>query len=428
MAEDPANREALESTQLARLRQLLSTLVQHNEFWAPRLRAAGLDGELDDVRHFSEALSPVTKGELAADQQRHPPFGTNLSEPVEHYVRFHQTSGTTGVPMRWLDTAAGWDTLLSTWQKVLGVAGIGPADRIFIPFSFGPFLGFWTAFEAATRLGCLTIPGGGMGSKGRLEVLLENGATAFCATPTYAIRLAEVAREEGFDLGRSRVRKIFVAGEPGGSVPSVRQRIADLWPGAEVFDHHGMTEVGPVSFPNPRFPGLLHIDENAFLAEIVDPESGAPVADGEEGELLLTTLLRPASPLLRYRTGDLVRRSTRPIEELGFPEMALEGGILSRVDDMVVVRGVNLYPSAIDEVVRSLGGVAEYRVWIESQDSLKEVRVEIEPAPAVDDPDDVARRLEDAFRRAFQLRIPVSTVGRGQLPRFELKAKRWHSR
>jgi len=429
VAREAISRTALEAEQLRRLRFLLAELMlENNPFWAPRLRAAGLDREVGGLEEFSERLPRVTKAELVEDQSSNPPYGTNLTYPLARYSRYHQTSGTTGAPLRWLDTEESWQAQLETWKQVLRVTGIGPEDRLFVPFSFGPFLGFWTAFEAAAQLGCLTIPGGGMGSKGRLEVMLASGATAFCATPTYAIRLAEVAAEEGIDLGRTQVRRILVAGEPGGSVPAVRERIARLWQGAEVFDHHGMTEVGPVSFPNPHNPGLLHIHEPNFLAEVLDPQSGRPVATGVPGELVLTTLSRGASPLLRYRTGDLVLRSPRSMEELGFAQTALEGGILSRVDDMVVVRGVNLYPSAVDEVVRSLGDVAEYRVILETGGALTEVRVEVEAVPAVADGEELARRVEDAFRQAFQLRIPVAAVPRGALPRFELKAKRWSRR
>jgi phenylacetate-CoA ligase len=428
------SRSALEAEQLQRLRFLLAELLSHgNPFWAPRLRAVGLEKGIGDIAEFCEKLPRVTKAELVDDHRLNPPFGSNLTYPLKRYSRYHQTSGTTGAPLRWLDTEESWQAQLETWKKVFRVAGVGPEDRLFVPFSFGPFLGFWTAFEAAKQLGCLTIPGGGMDSKGRLEVMLASGATAFCATPTYAIRLAEVAVAEGIDLECAKIQRIIVAGEPGGSVPAVRARLAQLWSGAEVFDHHGMTEVGPVSFPNPRRPGILHIHEPHFLAEILDPESGRPVSTGKPGELVLTTMMRSASPLLRYRTGDLVVRSRRPVEELGFVEMALEGGILSRVDDMVVVRGVNLYPSAVDEVVRSLGDVAEYRVILETGEALSEVRVEVEPGPSVAasvateaaDVEELARRVEGAFRQAFQLRIPVKVVPRGALPRFELKAKRW---
>ncbi|MCP3963256.1 MAG: phenylacetate--CoA ligase [bacterium] len=415
----------MESNQLAGLRRLIEELQPANRFYGPRLRAAGLDGDLASLEVFRQRLPLTTKAELARDQEEEPPYGTNLTYPLERYVRLHQTSGTSGRPLRWLDTEDSWQWMLGAWVRVFEAAGLEPADRVFFPFSFGPFLGFWAAFDAAWRHGCLALPGGGMSSKARLNVLLENGATAVCATPTYAIRLAEVAAEEGIDLGGSAVRTVLVAGEPGGAVAAVRERISRLWGGARVMDHHGMTEVGPVSFPNSRFPGLLHVLESSYLAEVIDPANGRPAPRGEIGELVLSTLGRLGSPLLRYRTGDLVRVSQRDPGELGVAEMALEGGILARADDMVVVRGVNLYPSAVETVVREHQDVAEYRVRLRTGNAMTEVRVEIEPAAGCGDPPGLARRLEESFRTAFQLRIPVEPVAPGALPRFELKAKRW---
>lgn len=424
----PGDRAALRAYQTQRLAALVDELLQKNTFWRHRLRRHGLGSGIDDLETFSRRLPPISKSQLVRDQQRHPPYGSFLTYPPQRYVRMHQTSGTTGEPMRWLDTAESWQAQLDVWRKVFEVAGVGPGDRIFFPFSFGPFLGFWTAFDAATQAGCLTLAGGGLTSQGRLELLLANRATAVCCTPTYAIRLAEVAAQMGVDLTVAGVRTLFVAGEPGGSVPAVRHRISRLWGGAKVCDQHGMTEVGPVSYANPEHADLLHIVEASYYAEVVEPSTLEPVAIGQEGELLLTTLDRWGSPLLRYRTGDLVKVSRRSPRELGFVDLALAGGILARVDDMVVVRGVNLYPSAVDEVVRRLGGVAEYRVTLHSSGSLTEITVEVEADAAAADgatPDDLSRRLESAFRGAFQLRIPVTVVEPGTLPRFELKAKRW---
>lgn len=418
-----ASRALLDARQRARLRGLITGLGD-NPFWEPRLKAAGLDpgGSSIDLSTFCARLPTITKAELVAEQAAHPPFGRGLTFPLGRYTRIHQTSGTSGQPLRWLDTESSWSEMLDTWTAVLRAAGIGADDRFLVPFSFGPFLGFWTAFEAAGRLGCLTIPGGGLDSVGRLRLLLASRATAMCCTPTYALRLAEVARSEDVDLGTAAVRSIVVAGEPGGSIAAIRQRIEQAWPGARVFDHHGMTEVGPVTIPNPRIPDVLHVRETSFLAEILDP-SGVPVDRGEVGELVLTTLGRLGSPLLRYRTGDLVRESLRGPAALGSVELALEGGVLARADDMIVVRGVNLSPSAVESVIRDVAGDAEYRVTATQGSALVEVEVEIEVASG--DPEQRVPRLERAFRDAFQLRVPVLAVAVGSLPRFELKAKRW---
>jgi phenylacetate-CoA ligase len=287
------------------------------------------------------------------------------------------------------------------------------------------FLGFWTAFESAARLGCMRIPGGGMTSAARLRAVMDLGATVLCCTPTYALRLAEVAVEEGIDLTAAKVRRIMVAGEPGGSLPHVCSRIEKAWPGARVVDHHGMTETGPVTYECPRRRGVLHVMEGAFLAEVIDPGTGAAVAAGGRGELVLTTLLRAGSPLLRYRTGDLVELGATGRCECGSEEMALVGGILGRTDDMLVVRGVNIFPAAVDEIIRGFADVAEYRVEADVNRSLAELRVLVEPTPECSDALKLTDRIRAELQNAFGLRIPVSSVGYGDLPRFEMKARRW---
>ncbi len=410
---------SLLNLQLERLRLLLGRLRAHNHFYGPRLEAAGLDQNVPSLATYCARMPFTTKEDLVADQAANPPYGTNLTAPIDAYVRLHQTSGTTGAPLRWLDTQSGWSWVLDNWTAVLEAAGVSHEDRVFFPFSFGPFLGFWGAFEASTRMGCLTIPGGGLDTLGRLRVIHDNRVSAVCCTPTYAIRLGEVAADRLPGQVLSGVRTLIVAGEPGGSVPATRSRLETLWPAAKVFDHHGMTEVGPVSVPNRDHPGLLHVLGGAYLAEILDPSTGTAVARGATGELVLTTLGRTDSPLLRYRTGDLVQESTRDPATLGRPDLALEGGILARADDMVVVRGVNLFPSAVEQVVLETVGGAEYRVHLDEGNGLTEVSLDVEGDER--EADLLARALRDSLH----LRVPVHAVDRGSLPRFELKARRW---
>jgi phenylacetate-CoA ligase len=358
--------------------------------------------------------------------QSHPPFGTNLTYPIEHYTRFHQTSGTTGQPLRWLDTPSSWQALLEGWVEVLDAAGVRPGDRALFAFSFGPFIGFWMAFEAAAQLGCLCLPAGGLTSAARLRMIFDNQTSILCCTPTYAARLAEVAAEERIDLSQSPVRLIIVAGEPGGSIPAVRARIEQLWPGALLFDHHGMTEVGPVTFQCPAQPGRLHIMESAFLPEIINPHTKQPAAPGEGGELVLTTLARIASPLLRYRTGDLVKPMPRETPcACGRADLALDGGILGRTDDMLIIRGVNLHPTAVEAVLREFPDIAEYQAIIGNSHHLDELQLRIEPTPDCSNPDQTVRDLQRALQNAFALRIPVVPVPPRTLPRFEMKARRW---
>ena len=411
--------------QYEQLRALLSAILPANPFYAAKFDAAGAPTKVSRMGDLAEHFPFTTKDELVEDQRGNPPYGTNLTFPLNRYTRCHQTSGTADAPLRWLDTPESWGWMLGNWERVFRISGVTSEDKIFFAFSFGPFIGFWLAFEAAQRLGSLCIPGGGLSSAARLHAILDHRATVLCCTPTYALHLAEIAAVQKFDMAASAVKLLLVAGEPGGSIPSMRAQLETSWPGARVADHHGMTEVGPVSYPCPVRPCVLHIIESAYVAEIVDPATGAAIEAGHIGELVLTTLGRTGSPLVRYRTGDLVKRSLDTVCECGSSDLALEGGILGRTDDMVVVRGVNIYPTAVEEIVRSVGGITEYQVNVNTSSPLAELRMKIEATPDCTDVAALISRLQQAFETAFSLRIPVTSVPPGALPRFESKAKRW---
>ena len=416
--------ESLDRSELAKyhqqcLRELLDEILPRNDFYAEKFECAGVTGNISSLEYL--ALLPfTTKAELVADQEAHPPYGRNLTYPLSCYGRLHQTSGTSGKTLRWLDTAASWERLLGTWETMFRWLDVKSGDRLFFPFSFGPFLGFWTAFEAASRLGCLCLSGGGMSSVARLHMLLENQATVLLCTPTYALRLAEVARENGIQLGNS-VRALIVAGEPGGSIPATRALIEQAWH-ARVFDHSGSTEAGPMACECPDNPCGLHIIESDHLVEIIDPFGGEPTATGAVGELVVTTLGRWGSPLLRYRTGDLVRIDPKPCP-CGRTFMRLQDGILGRTDDMIHVRGNNVYPAALEGVIRRFE-VAEYRISVDSSATLTELRIEIEPAP--DHDHGLAERIKRAIQDELLFRAEVSLTPPGSLPRFDMKANRIH--
>ncbi|MDA7882094.1 phenylacetate--CoA ligase family protein [Akkermansiaceae bacterium] len=386
----------LEEIQLDKVNRLLAAL-ESNSFYQEKLNGLGSVGSLAE---FSEKVPFTIKSELAANQQAYPPYGTNLTWPVEKYARFHQTSGTSGQPMIWLDDREGWEWVRGNWEWVWQMAGVEAGQAAFFPFSFGPFLGFWAGFESATSLGIRAIPAGGLTSENRVRLMARLRPEVLCCTPTYGLRLAEVA-EDARALG---VQKLIVAGEPGGSLPEVRTHLSEAWD-AEIIDHHGMTEVGPVTVGDREKPSQLLIRHESYFCEVIEQDERGV------GELVLTTLGRHGSPLLRYRTGDLVK----PVDHLdGF---ALDGGIIGRADDMVVVRGVNLYPGAVEEVVRSVSGIVEYEVLIEEVNAMSEVRLRVEG--------EGAGELEERLREAFSLRIPVEQVGDGTLERFEMKSKRW---
>jgi len=411
--------ETLAPLQLAKLRHLLGELEAGNAFYQPLLREAGLSASSTREEYLAR-MPFTTKTQITEDIAANPPYGTNLTYPLQAYSRLCQSSGTASGPLPTLDTTESWNALLDVWDQVYEAAGVNSDATIFFAFSFGPFLGFWTAFESATRRGNISIPGGGLGSLARLETMARYEATVVCCTPTYAIRLGEVLAEQSQELrDRIRINKILVAGEPGGSIPATRARIESLWPGAKVWDHHGMTEVGPVTYEHGSKPGSLLVMEDAFIAEILHPETLEEVAEGEEGELILTTLSRVARPLLRYRTGDLVKKSYHE------GQLCLEGGILGRIDDMVVIRGVNVYPAALEKVIRQFDEVAEFQVDQWERDHMAELEVQIEPVAEKDLQGDLAERIEVALANAFALRIPVRMADPGSLPRFEFKSKRW---
>lgn len=413
------DRVRLRSNQWRKLRAIVSNLGTLDCFYGKRIRELELKvSRMNRVEDFLAQMPFTTKTEILADRLAHPPFGSMLTKPLNHYTRFCQTSGTsTGQPMAWIDTAESWESMLKCWQRVFEAAGlVKGTDRVFFAFSFGPFLGFWTAYEAAAK-DYMVIPAGGLSSQARLEAMARYDATVLCCTPTYALRLGEmIGAASGVERDKLSIRKVVVAGETGGSVPEVRKRIEEMW-NARVFDHHGMTEVGPVSYEAEDLPRSLVVMEESYLAEIVDPKTGVEVADGECGELILTTLDRTACPLLRYRTGDWVRKT------LHRGRLVLEGGILSRVDDMVVVRGVNVYPSAVEAVVRQFPEVAEFMVEQRKVDAMDEIELLVEMDGSV--AKQSLKRLESKLRDTFSLRIPVRLAEPESLPRHEFKAKRW---
>jgi len=405
--------DEIAARQLGRLHRLLAEVVPANGFWADRLGNAGAAFRRAPGWDLFRSFPLTGKVHLVADQQAHPPLGRIATHPRDAYVAFHQTSGTHGRPMVVLDTAESWSWWARCWQAVYRAAGVTAADRILFAFGFGPFIGFWSAFSGAREMGALSIPSGGMDGKQRLRLIADSGATVLLATVTYALRLAEVAREEGIDLRALGIRRTIHAGEPGASIPSVRARVEEAY-GASSFDHAGATEVGAHSFSCSARDGL-HVNEVEFVAEVLDP-GGSPVPEGETGELVLTNLGRAGWPVIRYRTGDLAVNGGRACP-CGRTLLKLPGGIMGRADDLMIVRGVNVYPTALEAIVRDFE-VAEFRVVRLRRGDLEELRLDVEAS------EETARALAEEMRLRLAVRIETRAVPAGSLPRFELKARR----
>ena len=277
------SRDDLRQLQLAKLNTLLQAILPANRFYAEKF--AGVVRPFDRLDQLAD-LPITTKDELLGDD----PSGIakNLTYPRQRYTRYHRTSGTRGRRLAVLDTADDWRWWIETWQYVLDAAEISASDRVVMAFSFGPFVGFWSAHDAAIARGALVVPTGGMSSLARLDLIQSIGATAVFCTPSYALHLTHVARTENINLSGNSVRVLVVAGEPGGSIPSVRQQIESAW-GAKVHDHSGATEIGPWGFADGQSRGVI-VNEAEFIAEFLPIEKPTANQSAPLAELVLTTL------------------------------------------------------------------------------------------------------------------------------------------
>ncbi len=405
------DRDELAALQLQKINRLLADVLAHNAFYQRKL--AGCPRQLENLDQL--AALPQTNKEQLQPAAGDEPFAVNRTWPLDRYVRCHQTSGTRGRPLVVLDTADDWRWWIDAWQYVLDAAHITAGDRVLLAFSFGPFIGFWSAFDALAARGALVVPGGGLGSLARIDLIRSAGITTLLCTPSYALRLAEVAHEHNINLAPLTVEKIIVAGEPGGSLPATRERIETAW-AARVIDHGGATEVGPWGFADADGRGL-HVNESDFIAEFVSVETGHPAQDGELAHLILTPLGRTGAPVIRYRTGDLVRPRWPNRGPVRF--VLLDGGILGRADDMLIIRGMNIYPTAIEQILHSFPEVVEYRMTARRRGELDELVVEVEDhlqQPA---------RIAEELQLKLGLKIDVRCVSAMSLPRFEGKGARF---
>ncbi len=408
-------RDELTRLQIGKLNRLLNSSLEH-PLYAPAIKGCQMPISGLDVLGN---LPLLNKSDLLSSTPGAP--GRLFSLPTQQYTRYHQTSGSRGWPMPVLDTPADWSWWLDCWQYVLDAAEVTPSDIAMMAFSFGPFIGFWSAHDALVQRGALVVPGGGLSSLARLNLIAQQRCTVLCCTPTYALHLASVAAEHSIDLANNAVSRIIVAGEPGGSVPGIRGAIESQWH-ARVIDHAGASELGAWGFASTDDSGL-HIIESEFIAEflVFDPAGNASraAAEGELSELVMTNLGRFGGPAIRYRTGDIVRPQWD--HDLLCRFVHLPGGVLGRSDDMMVIRGVNVFPSSIEAIVRELTPTAEFRMIATRHDEMDQLRIEVE----CDGGADIESTLAYLLRDRMALRIPVTMVAAGSLPRSEGKSQRW---
>ena len=426
-AHETMPRERLEALQLRKLRNLVERADAKVPFHTERLRRAGVSADslrsLQDIRR----IPFMTRDEWMQGQLEAPPFGTMLAARPEVAIRYHTTSGTTGkTPLRVLDSMKDWDWIAEMWCYGLWGFGVRPSDTVFIAFGYSTFIGFWGLHYACEKIGALVLPGGAMATDARVKTIMEAEATVVASTPTYALRMAQEAKTLGIDLAKGPVQRLILSGEPAGSIPATKALIEEQW-GAKAGDTAGMTELGTIMvFECDHQPGGTHIIEDHYIEEVVDPATDEPVPYGEMGERVVTSFGRGFIPVLRYRTRDFVVKVPHDACDCGRTFDLYEGGIRGRVDDMKLVRGTNVYPRAVEAIIRDHPEIDEFQIRLFTEEGIRdeiEVLVEI-PDPAADRPrilEGLGRELAEAHEN---LRFGVRLVETGTLPRFELKAKR----
>ncbi len=420
------SRDRLEAFQRDALRRQLAYVGERSGHYRKVFKEAGFDPRdfrgLEDLRAL-----PLTKKTdyvqgLAAD----PPFGSFRAVDVADAVRVHYSSGTTARPAPVLWTQWDIDRWSDLYARYLYAQGVRREDVFHCLFGYPWFVGGLGATLAAQRLGALVIPGGSVDTQRQIETIVEYRPRVVIGTPSFMAHIAESAGKMGVDLASSSVEIVCVGGEPGASIPGTRERLERLW-GAKTFDCYGALECQPIGWETALQSGPL-LAEDFIYVEIVDPATNEPVADGERGVLVLTHLDKQACPLVRWWTGDVVVRDSS-IGPDGRTHARLVGGVLGRADDMLIVRGVNLFPTAVEDVVRAHPGTTnEYVIVVDesmrdpASGFLRGVKLRIERVEG--SAEELSESLGARLREKLNVRFDIEVLEPGALPRTVHKAKR----
>lgn len=416
-----------DALKLQLLRQHLRHAYAHSPYYRASFEAAGVHPELvrslDDIRRFPF----ITKATLRERQLAVPPFGDLVAVPERDIVYISASSGSTGIPTASPFSASDFDDWIDYEARQFWSSGLRPEDRYAHSLNFSLFVG-GPCVLGAQKLGALSIHAGTVPSERLLAILRQFQVTAIWTTPSYAWYLGETAIKEGIDLKKDlAVRRIFVAGEPGGSIPETRQRIEALW-GASVYDYYGLSDIFGSCAGMCEEKDGLHWAEDHILVEVLHPDTNEPVEEGARGELVLTTLKKTARPMIRFRTGDIVSFTSEPCA-CGRTSIRLQG-IHGRLDDMLIVKGVNVFPSDVEAIARrdhDLTG--EYRLIVERENHLDRLTVEIERIAVATATDlDLAGRFAHHLKAVTGVSAVVRILPADTLPRATHKAKRVEDR
>jgi phenylacetate-CoA ligase len=421
-------REKLKELQLKKFQKIFKWSYDNSPFYHDLYRDAGIEpGDiktLDDIRKVPK----VEKATLRDIQKKEPfPYGTILAVPLEDVTEYRQTSGTTGQPVYHPETWQDWEWSAESWAYALYAYGFRDYDRVFMPFGYSINIAFWAGHYAAEKLGCEVVPGGVLNTEARILKIRELKATGLMATPTYVLGMADTARKLGIEPARDlNIKKIVVAGEPGGSIPATRKRMEEAW-GAKVYDQVGATEIGHWGYECVAQCGL-HINEALHLVEIEDVDTGEVITEpGKRGSMVISTFDRLAHPCIRFDSKDLIEWGPLEKCECGRTFRLVPGGVTGRADDITKVKGVLLAPAAIEEVVRAIPQLGdEYEVEVTKRGDIDNIALKVELLPEYETEIDTVRdNLSRELRDKTSLRYDLEFSKYGSLPRYETKAKRF---
>jgi len=416
-----------EALKLQLLQKHLHHAYNNSPYYRASFDAAGVHPEevrsLDDIRRFPF----INKQTLRERQLAVPPFGDLVAVPERDIVYISASSGSTGVPTASPFTAQDFDDWIDYEARQFWSSGLRPEDRYAHSLNFSLFVG-GPCVLGAQKLGALSIHAGTVPSERLLAIAKQFQVTAIWTTPSYAWYLGETALKEGIDPKKDlAIRRIFVAGEPGGSIPETRQRIEALW-GASVYDYYGLSDIFGSCAGMCEEKDGLHWAEDHILVEVLHPETNEPVEEGARGEMVLTTLKKSARPMVRFRTGDIVS-FTSELCGCGRTSIRLQG-VHGRLDDMLIIKGVNLFPSDVEAIARrdhDLSG--EYRLIVERENHLDRLTVEIErAATCVASDSELAGRFAHHLKGAIGVSAVVKILPADTLPRATHKARRVEDR
>lgn len=423
-------RAELDAMNLSKLRSVLRYAQANSRFYRELWAKAGFDPDtvssLEDFQH----RAPVTeKADFLRYQAEEPPYGRTLALKEEFLAHHSATSGTSGMPFNIPFSAYDTERYGESWIYGWWALGIRPHDVFYFAFNWGRYAGFWSAYWGARRLGARVVSGGGLSTEEHIETILREQPTVLIATPSFALRIAAQAASDGISLRDSSIRFTYHAGEPGPcSLESVRERLDEAF-GAISGELLGVAEIDAIAPGCPERNGV-HMNELNSISWSRDPHTGQPCSDGEIGENIVTTFVNNAQPLINYNTHDLVRAYRQEIPcGCGRTWRYLDGVVLGRSDHMVTVRGTNVYPSAVENVLHRVPGASPHFQIVLSHDEARDadevgVRIEPEESWPLDRRPEIRHAAQDALRRAIGLRMPVEIIRPGTLPRSDLKAAR----